>query len=472
MASVVGLTRVWATGPQTPNIDPGTSKWARGWVAEIPTLQVLNFINNRNDTNQLALAERGVFQWVAQITYKLGALVWDETNSTIYKSKVATPNKTQAPSANLAQWDPSSVQISRADYDANAANWAAHIANKANPHQLTAAQLNTYTAVEIAAKIAAVAAEVAAHVGIVAGNPHNTTAADVGSVPIAGGTYTGVVAHRYAQTLMGPTADGGSINAGASGVLLGKGKTARMGLNGVSQPVAIDEAGVVSVLLTEAEYVAQRQAEAVNYALPAPDLWLVLKNGAVLSTGTGPFTFTGPAGRSYVGKDGVAHTSELNKPMLTQEGMYVISGEDAFIGPSTDNLGGFDTWTKFLDCTIGSGNMEYQYANMPAGSCTMYLAGTDFRTSFRDSTGAYGSYSFGAFAQGDRLKACVTYDGTSLRLYTNGVLYATFVKGLQKHNSSSAGIRFATGATPGSHGFIRDFRTWNTVLTDKQIAQL
>ena len=84
-----------------------------------------------------------------------GALAWDEINKQIYVSQVLNPSKTLAPSANPAQWELSSIQITRQEYDTLNTNITAHIANvTGNPHQLTAGRLNSYTKAETDALIA------------------------------------------------------------------------------------------------------------------------------------------------------------------------------------------------------------------------------------------------------------------------------------------------------------------------------
>ncbi len=473
MASVVQLNRVWATGPQSPNRDPGATKWDLGWVAEIPTLQVLNYINNRNDTNQLALAERGVFEWVGGIAYKLGALSWDELDSKIYRAKVANPIATLAPSLNLTQWEPSSIQISRGAYDAAAANWAAHIANRANPHDLTAHQLNSYTTVEIDAKVAVVQAVIDAHVSIIAGNPHGTTAADVNAVPVTGGTYTGVVNHRYSQTLIGPTAYAGSLNATTAGITIGKGATARVGLDASSQPIAIDESGVVSVLLTEASYVAQRTAQAPSYALPAPDSWLVAKNGLQLVVGSGSVTFTGAASRSYVGKDGVTASSVLNTPMLTPTGMQLNQGQDLLKVPSVGNIAGFANWSVFLDFRPSVISMEYLSIPQSTGYFKVYSLGAVLYVDYWLAGAKNTSVILpNPFVAGDH-KLVLTYNGTSLLAYLDGALVGTFsASTMNALLSGGTTIQLGYGGTAGGIAYLRDFRTWNTALTDKQVSQL
>lgn len=471
MASVVQLNRVWATGPQSPNRDPGATKWALGWVAEIPTLQVLNYINNRNDTNQLALAERGVFEWVGGIAYKLGALSWDELDSKIYRAKVANPSTTLAPSLNLAQWEPSSIQISRGAYDAAAANWAAHIANKFNPHGLTAHQLGSYTTVEIDAKVAVVKAVIDAHVSITAGNPHGTTAADVNAVPVTGGTYTGVVNHRYSQTLIGPTAYAGSLNATTAGITIGKGATARVGLDASSKPVWVDESGVSHTLMTEVAYLERRTAQAPLYATPAPDSWLVAKNGLQLATGQLPANFNGAAGRSYTGKDGTAYSSVLNAPRLTPWGMMLTALQDVLTIPIENNLQGFAQWSWHMDFRASTDAHNYVIAKCTSGYGYFQQNGTLMRYVFYVA-GVLNTAYFGTVAFGTDHKATVTYNGTVLSLYLDGALATTVTAAVEKFVADSGGIQAGYNGAAGSVFYLREMKTWSSALTAKQVSQL
>lgn len=474
MASVVQLNRVWATGPQSPNRDPGATKWALGWVAEIPTLQVLNYINNRNDTNQLALAERGVFEWVGGIAYKLGALSWDELDSKIYRAKVANPSTTLAPSLNLTQWEPSSIQISRGAYDAAAAKWAAHIANKSNPHGLTAHQLGSYTTVEIDAKVAVVKAVIDAHVSITAGNPHGTTAADVNAVPVTGGTYTGVVNHRYSQTLIGPTAYAGSLNATTAGITIGKGAKARVGLDASSKPVWVDESGVSHTLMTEVAYLERRTAQAPLYATPAPDSWLVAKNGLQIATGQLPATYQGPAGRPYTGKDGQTYTSVLNTPMLTPWGMRLDARNDTVTIPMVNNLQGFAQWTWHLDLRTSNQattQNNYVIAKCTSGYSYFMQRGNLFAFSFYVG-GVINSSNFGNITANSDHKATVTYNGTVLSLYLDGVLVTTVTANVEKFVADADGIQAGYRGIAGDVWHLREMKTWNTALTAKQVSQL
>ena len=149
MTTAKSLGRVWAETPRDPIRDPGESKYALGWIAEIPTYQVLNFLHNRIDTNILALAERGVFEWGADIDYKKNALCWDETDGRIYVSTVANPSKVLTPSQNPSQWTASSIQIPASTFQQLANSINAHLTDYSNPHKISAAQLNAYTKAQI-----------------------------------------------------------------------------------------------------------------------------------------------------------------------------------------------------------------------------------------------------------------------------------------------------------------------------------
>ncbi len=54
------LNRVWTSNNSVARRDPGDAEYLKGWVAEIPTYQVLNYLQYKIDTTMLAQAERGI----------------------------------------------------------------------------------------------------------------------------------------------------------------------------------------------------------------------------------------------------------------------------------------------------------------------------------------------------------------------------------------------------------------------------
>lgn len=342
------LGRVWASTPETPNIDPGVSKYQLGWVAEIPVYQMLNFMDNRHDTNTLSLAERGVFQWGSDINYKQNAIAWDEVDGYIYVSKVNLPSTTSRPGLNTAQWEKSSIQITRKQYDDEVAAWNAHIANVANPHQLTCAILDTYTRAEIDAKVAGVQANIDNHITNQS-NPHNTTATQVGAVPVTGGTFIGEVTHKAVKTGFGPRYDLQYITSDDAGMFLHL-NNVKLGINVNSVGVVVDENGVESRILSEHEYVAVRIQQDPLYVPPVYDLAIDLKNRVTMRVGMGETTFTAPAGRGYTDKSGKASTAALNEPRFTNKGLLLDAAATEVLSiPTNNNLKNFAAYSISID---------------------------------------------------------------------------------------------------------------------------
>lgn len=66
------ISDAWASGGSVT--DPGSVKTLLGWIAEIPTFQVFNWILNRIDTYLQHINERGIAEWDAATTYQAGGL--------------------------------------------------------------------------------------------------------------------------------------------------------------------------------------------------------------------------------------------------------------------------------------------------------------------------------------------------------------------------------------------------------------
>ena len=335
MTTAKTLGRVWAMTPAKPIRDPGESKYALGWVAEIPTYEVLNYLHNRIDANILALAERGVFEWGADITYKKGALAWDETDGKIYIALVASPSKTLTPSNNPTQWTQSSIQISKADYDNLVAQVNNHITDYSNPHKLTAAQLNAYTKAQIDTLIANLQTELDAHEA--ASNPHGTDADDVGAVPITGGRYIGTVYHD--ANVIGIGADLTNAVKVDTGKILFKKGALELGIDAAGDPYFYD--GTKQYLLNEELFVTLKETYEKEYAVPAPDFLCLFQNDINVYAGTGPTTFTSSGGLTYVNKEGITKTAAIDEPRITVDGLAMRDNTESLYVTRTNDGYGF-----------------------------------------------------------------------------------------------------------------------------------
>jgi hypothetical protein len=423
------LGRVWAAAPATPNIDPGADKYNLGWIAEIPIYQMLNFINNRHDTNTLSLAERGQFQWGSDITYVNGATVWNEADGFIYVSKVNAPSTTLTPNNNATQWERSSIQITRAQYDTEVNRWNSHTANMSNPHQLTCAILDTYTRAEIDAKVNVPQTDINNHVANRA-NPHVVTAAQVGAVPVTGGSYTGLVNHLNAATGVGAANLNAKINSDTGGTFIQKG-VAKIGLDATSQAVFINDLGASTNLLSEADYLPLRESVEATFVPPFMDFGVDFRNSINIKYGMGDVVFTAPAGRGYINKSGKAATAGLNEPRQSVKGLQLDSlSSESLRYPTLNNLSGFQNYTIVLDCELGIAQSVW-------GWLLRYPSGTKNSGFYRNAEGVIYLYSEGGVQKSivvlpasflvvnTPLKFGVTYDGTTIRTYVQGFLYAS-----------------------------------------------
>lgn len=263
------LNRVWTSNNANLRRDPGDAKYLQGWIAEIPTFQVLNYLQYKVDTTLLALAERGVFEWGTDVQYGLGSLVWDDATRTVYVATVGSPSRTLRPSQNLGQWAASAIQVSRYDYDDIVSKISAHIADvTSNPHRLTANMIGAYNKAQIDSLIAQYNALVASHAND-RNNPHQVTAAQAGAVPIIGGTYTGPV--TFQQGMLFDAGGTTKLSFGPAGFYMQSGDT-RIGLDASGVPVVGKAStNTNSRIITDATFAEVKVREEPKYAVPEPN---------------------------------------------------------------------------------------------------------------------------------------------------------------------------------------------------------
>ena len=473
--SALKLGRIWASAPLSPNVDPGAAKYNLGWVAEIPVFQMLNYINNRYDTNIVSLAQRGVFEWGNDIAYLNSSLVWDEADGFIYVSKTANPSTATRPGLNAAQWDKSSVQISRKQYDDAVLAWNNHMANTSNPHALTTEILDTYTKAVIDSKVSTNNSNINTHIANKS-NPHEVTAIQAGAVPVTGGDYTGLVRHLFASTGIGASALACSLLADATGAFLAKGANAKLGIDNLFKPVFINDAAVKSQLLIDSNYISAREAVEASYVVPTPDCQVDFRNGISMLYGAGAVTFTGPAGsRGYIDKSGVAQTAALNAPRLTAQGLYVNGSVDSesLIVPITNNLLNATTFTYCVDFKSTDTLTFIWYYSANGGILTSGVMVSAGNYKFISMVG--GVQTTSTIAPADHTKShkiVVVSDATANKTYVyfDGVLKLT-VSSKQDY-ASSPGVSFSRDSADYGAVYLNSFRTWLSALTPQQVSNL
>ena len=449
------LNRIWASTSSTLRRDPGDAKYIQGWISEIPTYQVLNYLQYKVDTTMLAQAERGIFEWGSDVQYQLGSLVWDETDKRVYVSTVGNPSKTLAPSSNLSQWTPSAIQLTRLSYDNIVAAITAHIADvTGNPHKLTAGRLNAYNKAEIDSIVAQYRALVAAHASD-KNNPHGVTATQIGAVPITGGTYTGDVTFNG-----GLFFDAGKVNqiSKTNGLYLQSGSFV-LGLNAAGKAVA-GTMSSQSPLVTEATFANLKAGLEPNYAVPEPTFEMSLINSINMKNGVGNINSDFNLGYSpSLGTLAMSSGQASNQTLIT---------EQVQVPPANT------TWTIAIDVAsitpevAGNTNTAFSINIEGKGDITILMNGNVYVHAA--GGGSTAGVALGQMRNLTRL-VCVAA-GSNLLLYVDGVLRANITNAVQGTTGGRVYLRAFAGSVVRTF-YLRNWRVWQSdALSAAQVSTL
>ena len=451
------LNRIWTSTNANLRRDPGDAKYIQGWISEIPTYQVLNYLQYKVDTTLLALAERGIFEWGSDVTYGLASVVWDETDKRIYVSTVGAPDKTKAPSANSAHWTPSSIQVSRASYDSIVAAINAHIADvTGNPHKLTAGRLNAYNKNETDAIVAQYRALVLAHSSD-KNNPHGVTATQTGAVPSTGGTYSGDVIFNA-----GVFFDSGKVNKiNKSGGLFLQNGAGQIGINdsGVGM---VGPTNSMSKIVTEASYPGPKSAQEPNYAVPTPNFQMNCVRDINIQTGSG-----------YVDSnfDPIFSAANGSLEITTQEVNQTVTG--------SETLGSSQEWTISFDILAVTPKIPTDVKPtiiIGMNDVYIYLTGSSLIRAERRTGPTYESAQYQLTGPINTwYKVSATFKGNNITLFVNGVQVAQ-VTNASGASTVGGGPFSIVGRNKSADAIrtldVRNIRLWAQALTNKQVSNL
>lgn len=449
------LGRLWGNSNAIVRRDPGDEKYLKGWLSEIPTYQVLNFLQWKTDATIQALAERGVLEWGTDVAYKQGAAVWNEDDGKIYVATQSNP--TDKPSSSSTQWTPSALQITRNEYDASVAAINAHIADvTGNPHKLTPGRLGTYSVAQIDALVATYRAMVLAHVQDT-NNPHQLTAAIIGAVPVVGGTYTGTVTMQTGQLLL--SADGKQlIKADSTGIYL-KNDAGSIGVDASGKGFVKTGSAAASEIITLQTFADYKAAVEPGYATPSPHLFLPLIRDINIYVGGGT-------------------SSTTFEPQYDAGGrMAVPSAVGAADGMSfSDNpfTGIMDTTVAidmaFIAGAAGASIYEFGIGNGGSGACRIAVQSSGIVLAISEA-GTIASPSLG---DGKTYRYVVRRNANETSFFINGVLIGK-VTGTNKVIAGPYNFIVTSdkaNADQKKPCTICNFRVWATYLTDNQISTL
>jgi len=102
MTTQTNLDLIWALNAGLGIEDPGDTKYTDGWEIEIPTHEHFNFVLQNATKNLLALAEKGAFDYQAEIAYIAGAKVI--VSGVLYQCKTAITGTSPADDLTGQYW--------------------------------------------------------------------------------------------------------------------------------------------------------------------------------------------------------------------------------------------------------------------------------------------------------------------------------------------------------------------------------
>lgn len=455
------LNRIWTSTNANLRRDPGDTKYIQGWISEIPTYQVLNYLQYKVDTTLLALAERGIFEWGSDVTYGLASIVWDETDKRIYVSTVGAPDKAKAPSTNPSHWSPSSIQVSRASYDSIVAAINAHIADvTGNPHKLTAGRLNAYNKNETDAIVAQYRALVLAHSSD-KNNPHGVTATQTGAVPSTGGTYSGDVIFNA-----GVFFDSGKVNKiNKSGGLFLQNGAGQIGINdsGVGM---VGPTNSMSKIVTEASYPGLKSAQEPDYAVPMPNFQMNCIRDINIQTGSGYVSAN--FNPIFSADNGSLEITNIT-PVVTSTQVITCS----------EKLGSSQEWTVSFDILAVTPKIPTDAGAtilVGMGDIYIYLVGSSLIKATRRNGPIYEETEYQLTGPINTwYKVSATFKGNVITLFVNGIQVSqvTNASGTSTVGGSSFRLTSYSKGAGSIHTLnVRNIRLWSQALTNKQVSNL
>ncbi|UKH48828.1 tail fibers protein [Aeromonas phage BUCT696] len=464
------LGRIWAAGGSKK--DPGQEKYAMGWVGEIPTYEVLNYLQNRVDTGMLAMAERGVPEWGPDVKYPARAVAWDNADGKVYISKVANPSTTLSPKNNASQWEKSAIQYSIAGHIAAEEKFDNHIGRVDNPHQVTAEQAGTYTKGQIDQKVGEVDTSISSHSSR-ADNPHEVHADQIGAVPTSGGTYTGPVVFEQ-PVKINPYAGNQEIYADSDFIGMRYSNDVSFGLRKTDGRAVIRTPSGDNALLNEVEYVEKKREVEPEYAVPTPDLQIDGLSDIHIKMGVGFSDMVRASAAQFVDKSGAVRTAAIGDPRHTIKGLTLDGNLKEYLRVDAQgNIAGFPAGTVSIAGVWQASTADTVLYEDNSGKPDKIFVQPDGDVvwQIRDSGGQDRAYIAGRILPGQLFVVTVTFDSQSVKTYLNGIA-GQFGDISLVPTSNYTNIYIGSMTTRDSVWYMQNFKIWAKILTPEQITTL
>lgn len=330
MANRLPMLFLWAQDGERQDPDTDTDhpmfvpdRYTIGWELRDPVLgekEPLEWVNFFYYNLELNYRDHAALlnPWSPAVSYKKGAFVSTSTPETYWIAEQA--NKGIDPTTdNGANWTVSELLA----YTYNEMQQFltemsdrvnAHITRKDNPHDVTAEQINAYVESAFDALIVTLQGNVNTHKNNKS-NPHVITHTQLGVLPVAGGTFTGVVGMR--EMHMPNT---GKILLDTVGFQLVRGNDAYAIKDGVASFNGTE-------LVSYQNFTRIKRKNGTLFEVPPPDFALDLSIDLNTRTDTRTTGYVVQYVRNsvlnYTNKSGVASVAQVDEPAFDANGLLI-----------------------------------------------------------------------------------------------------------------------------------------------------
>lgn len=307
-----------------------------GWHSEKPPEEWQNFLTQISDLKVIGWLFDGAPYWDVSVTYQIGSVCkYGATDSKVY-IKVTAGDATKAPDVAGSGWD-TLIASGKTDYN-NLVNglftaYNSHLAAD-NPHNDTVDTLvdKSYikSAVDAFFGSPTDPQTIVYHKNRQGASVHGETPAQLGTLPVAGGTFTGPVIMEKDVILNLSPSKLIHLNKSTAVLELASG-TVSVGIDGAGNCFVINTAGTWPIM-TQAMYESFQCRWGNRFALPLPNLDMHLTNSLSDASSVGGWIITATSAPVFHIKGGV----KVDDNILTFQGFNVsmpctihIVGRDA-----------------------------------------------------------------------------------------------------------------------------------------------
>ena len=413
------LKAAWARDGDKPA--PDTVLHERGWLhGEKPEHGHENWLQHMEDWWYLNTGSSGIPARDTDITYQEGAIVAHKTAPDYY---IAQSTNKNVPLTDTTVWKKSiggaSLEYASEQMTSVHDQTEAHENNESNPHRVDTNDVGTYNKPTSDSKVKVVQDDVNQHEAD-RSDPHHVTATQINCLDaVVGGKFTGNVRLGNAVNKL-KTAEMREENLTAKGMTIGFNST---GPHYEYAP-----------LLTDLNYLSQRNKVEPAYAVPPPDLYLPLKSTIDCKLGT---------------TNVISH----NVPKFLDGHMFFEAGTGASISFSGSDCIGLETTIVFDVEDLPSGE-GYDLLHIQIGDIAF-----DYKENNLDVIDSGHTVTVDHAAKGR-----IAY----VRTEDRGTLYIDGVK--RAFDLSASRDITTTDCVIHGNGLIRELKVWSQALTNTQVT--